>query len=143
MVAKVGRFKDLGRAVGRTPYKSDLKAPQLSQRGYRHSQWLLAGSAPGQEADVDRKQETERVRDVIDSIAEGALALPPEARLTFIKAEIVKVRGDFLRTYEADPELAGSAMELVDGIYSQVKAKLKFLEQNGHSGAMRRASTAL
>ena len=91
---------------------------------------------------MDRKQETERIRDVIDSIAEGALALPPETRLAFIKAESVKVRGDFLRTYEAEPRLAASAWELVDGIYSQVKARLKFFEQNGHSGAMRRAPTA-
>ena len=92
---------------------------------------------------MDRKQESEHVRDVIASIAEGALALPPEARLAFIKAEIVKVRGDFLRTYEVEPRLAASAGELVDGIYSQVKARLKFFEQNGHSGAVRRASTAL
>ncbi len=92
---------------------------------------------------MDRQQETERIRDVIASIAEGALALPPEARLAFIKAEIVKVRGDFLRAYEAEPRLAASAGELVDGIYSQVKARLKFFEQNGHSGAVRRASTAL
>ena len=91
---------------------------------------------------MDRKQETERIRDVIDSIAEGALALPPETRLAFIKAESVKVRGDFLRTYEAEPRLAASAWELVDGIYSQVKARLKFFEQNGHSGAVRRGSTA-
>ena len=44
---------------------------------------------------MDREQQAECVRQVIDSIAEGALALPPEARLAFIKAEIVKVRGDF------------------------------------------------
>ena len=91
---------------------------------------------------MDRQQEIERIRDVIDSIAERALALPPEARLAFIKTEIVKVRGDFLRTYEAEPRLAASTMELVDGIYSQVKARLKSFEQNGHSGAMRRAPTA-
>ena len=77
---------------------------------------------------MDREQQAERVRKVIDSIAERAFALPPEARPAFIKAEIVKVRGDFLRTYEADPRLAASAMELVDGIYSQVKARLKFFE---------------
>ncbi len=92
---------------------------------------------------MNRDQQAERVRKVIDSIVERALAVPAEARLAFIKTEIVKVRGDFLQTYEADPRLAASAMELVDGIYSQVKARLKFVESNGHSGAVRRASTAL
>ncbi len=91
---------------------------------------------------MDRKQQTERVRKVIDSIAKKALVLPPEARLAFIKAESVRVRGDFLRTFEVDPGLAASTVELVDGIYSQVKARLKFFEQNGHSGAVRRASMA-
>jgi hypothetical protein len=85
---------------------------------------------------MGREQQAERVRTVIDSIAERALALPPEARLAFIKTEIVKVRGDFLQTYEADPRLAASAMELVDGIYSQVKARLKFIKAKGHSGTI-------
>ena len=83
---------------------------------------------------MDRKQEIERIRDVIASIAEGALALPPEARLVFIKTEIVKFRGDFLRAYEAEPRLAASDGELVDEIYSQVKARLKFFETNDYSG---------
>jgi hypothetical protein len=80
---------------------------------------------------MDREQQAERIRKVIDSIAEGALALPPEARLTFIKSEIVKVQGDFLRTYEADPRLAALAGEFVDGIDSQVKARLTFFETKG------------
>ncbi len=33
-----------------------------------------------------------------------------------------------LFTYEAEPRLAASAGELVDGIYTQVKARLKFFE---------------
>ena len=85
---------------------------------------------------MDRDQQAERVRTTIDSIAERALAVAPEARLAFIKTEIVKVRGDFLRTYEADPSLAASAMELVDGIYSQVKARLKFIETKAHPGTL-------
>jgi hypothetical protein len=91
---------------------------------------------------VDRKQETERVRKVIDSIAKKALVLPPEARLAFIKAESVRVRGDFLRTFEVDPGLAASTVELVDGIHSQVKARLKFSETEGHSGTAWPSSTA-
>ncbi len=50
---------------------------------------------------MDREQQVERVRKVIDAIAERALAVPAEARLALIKREIVKVRGDFLQTYEA------------------------------------------
>jgi hypothetical protein len=73
MVAKVRCIKKRDGAARRASCKSDLKAPQLSERGYRHSRWLLAGSAPEQEADVAREQQTERIRDVIDSIAEGAL----------------------------------------------------------------------
>ena len=109
--------------------------------------WLPIFGGAGNPQRICRRLRSPSLGRTIGVIWSGKMAsrggtLPALSRLTSIKTEIVKVRGDFLRTYEAEPRLAASAMELVGGIYSQVKARLKFFEHNGHSGAVRRGSTA-
>jgi hypothetical protein len=79
---------------------------------------------------VERKQETAQIQKVIDLIAERAIELPPDARPAFIKREITGIRGDFQRTYEADPRLAVSAITLVDGMYGQIKMRVRGLEKD-------------
>jgi hypothetical protein len=47
------------------------------------------------------------------------------------------VREDFRRTYEADPHLFISAMDLINSMYGQVKTRLEFLEMgSGKTGAL-------
>jgi hypothetical protein len=79
---------------------------------------------------MDRKQQAEHVKKMIDEIARKTIALPSDARAAFIKGEIAKVRGIFLRTYEADSELIAAAMTYLDTMYGEVKARVRFLERN-------------
>ncbi len=85
---------------------------------------------PGREAGMDTKQQAEHVQGIIDRIAREAIALPSDARPVFIKEEIVKIRGDFLRTYEPDPRLIAAAMGFLDTMYGEVKAQVRLLEEN-------------
>jgi len=86
---------------------------------------------------MDRKQQAARIQRIVDVIAQKAIAMPPDARLAFIKGEIAKVREDFRRTYETDPRLFISAMDLINSMYGQVKTRLEFLEMgSGKTGAL-------
>jgi len=72
-----------------------------------------------------------------DALARKAVAFPPDARLAFIKGEIAEVREDFRRTYETDPRLFISAMDLINSMYGQVKTRLEFLEMgSGKTGPL-------
>ncbi len=44
------------------------------------------------------KEQAEHVQKIIDEIATSAIALSPDTRPAFIKAEIAKVRTSFLQT---------------------------------------------
>lgn len=77
---------------------------------------------------MDRKQQAERIQRIMDSIAQRAVRLPADTRLSFIKDEVARVRGDFQRTYKTDARLAGSAMTFEDGMYGQIKMLVKNLE---------------
>jgi len=80
---------------------------------------------------VDRKQQAARIQKIMDLIAQRAIELPPDARPAFIKTEVTGIRSDFQRTYEADPRLAVSAMALVDGMYGEIKMRVRRLERGG------------
>lgn len=67
----------------------------------------------------------------MDLIAQRAIELPPDARPAFIKTEVTVIRSDFQRAYEADPRLAVSAMALVDGMYGEIKMRVRRLERGG------------
>ncbi len=77
---------------------------------------------------MDKKQQAERVRRIVEAIAQRAIEVPPDNRPAYIKNEIAKVREAFRQTYEADERLTTSAMEFVDSMYSWVKARAKSLE---------------
>jgi hypothetical protein len=80
---------------------------------------------------MDMKEQAEHVQKIIDGIATNAIALSPDARPAFIKAEIAKVRRSFLQTYEADPRLVSAAMGFLDTMYGAVKAQARFLQEKG------------
>jgi hypothetical protein len=77
---------------------------------------------------MDKKQQAERVRRIVEAIAQRAIEVPPDNRPAYIKNEIAKVREAFRQTYEADERLTTSAMGFVDSMYSWVKARAKSLE---------------
>lgn len=77
---------------------------------------------------MDRKQQAERIHKIVNTIAQRAIELPPDARPAYIKGEVAKVRDAFRQTYEADARLTTSAMEFVDSMYGWIKMRAQALE---------------
>jgi hypothetical protein len=83
---------------------------------------------------MDRKQQAARIQKIVDTIAERSIAVPPEARLTYIQEEVAKVREAFRHTYKADARLAVYAMEFVDHMAEWIAARVHSLETEAGEG---------
>jgi len=66
----------------------------------------------------------------VDTNARRSVALLLDARPTYIKDEIAKVREAFRQTDAADERLTASVMELVDAMEWQVEARAHSLGAN-------------
>ena len=82
---------------------------------------------------MDRKQQAVRIQRIVNTIAERAIIVPPEARSAYIREEVARVREAFHQTYEADARLAAYAMEFVGCMAGWIEAHVHTLE-TGASG---------
>jgi hypothetical protein len=80
---------------------------------------------------MDRQQQAARIQKIVNTIAERALALSPDARPAYIREEVAKVREAFRQTYEADARLEAYAMDLVDSMAGWIEARVQALETSG------------
>ena len=80
---------------------------------------------------MDRKQQAARIQKIVDTIAERAIAVPPDHRSAYIQDEVEKVRQAFLQTYEADEGLRAYDMEFVDSMAGWINARIEAIHPDG------------